>query len=90
MRANTLVCIRLESVGRPDHTIEHQMIRVDVAIRSIAGWLLETSMGHKIRIVIARSAEELADRRSAAKGELMDELESLLAGQEDDSGHSEE
>lgn len=85
MRPNTTVCVKLESVGRPEHTIEHQLIRVDVAIRSIAQWLLEVPMGHKIRITMGRDIADLADRRSAANGELMSELESLLATKEMDS-----
>lgn len=90
MRQSTLVAARLESVGRPEHTKTFVDIRIDELIREFARWMLAVHMGHKIRVTIARDQTELGDRRSAIQTDLMGELDSLLAKQEEESedGHS--
>jgi hypothetical protein len=91
MRSSTTVHWSLESVGRPEHSTSGKGTIREVTL-AIAAWLLVVPMGHKIRIIIARDEADLKDRRSAAKLELMDELESLLGGtpenEESTDGHS--
>jgi hypothetical protein len=92
MRGSTKICFQFESVGRPEHTLEGRDQPLNECIRQLASWLLAVPMGHKIRVLIGRDMADLKDRRSAAKLELMDELESLLGGtpenEESTDGHS--
>lgn len=81
MKPETNVHYRLESVGRPKHTFTGEDTIKGVIIR-IAHWLTAVPMGSKIRIVLARDASELMDRRSAGSTDLMGELESLLGSHE--------
>jgi len=77
MRPETKIWLLCESTGKPSETIERQETARE-AILTIAQWLMGVYMGGKIRIILARTQDELRDRRSAANQELMGTLESLL------------
>jgi hypothetical protein len=88
MRQSTQSYYKLESVGRPEHSTSGSGTIREVTL-AIAQWLLVVPMGHKIRITIARDEADLMDRRSAANSDLMQELESLLPAEgEESDGHS--
>ena len=85
MKPHTVVCMKLESVGRPVHTVTHTDISVRDATLEIAKWLLDSYMGTAIRITLARTTAELdkAVSRNVGGGTnstelLMDELASVL------------
>lgn len=88
MKPDTIVWIKCESVGRPECSITIQGT-VRECIKAQTEWLLGVYMGSKIRITWARDEVDLgADRRSAAKSDIMADLESVLSGQEESDGHS--
>lgn len=73
-----MVWLKCESVGRPESTITLNATNRE-CIKAIAEWLLETYMGQKIRITLARTEAELAtDRRSAATAEMLADLDSMI------------
>lgn len=92
MRATGRVWARLESKGRPHDSVTIEDESVAELAKAIARWLLSASMGHYMRITIARSAEDLqravnGGGSGAAKTEdLLDEIDSMLAGLEDEEG----
>jgi hypothetical protein len=87
MRATTPVWAQFESVGRPEHRLKICGTVREVTMR-FAQWLLDVPMGSKIRVIIARDESELVDRRSAASEDMLNDLESIMAEQECEDGHS--
>jgi hypothetical protein len=83
VKMNTEVWLKCESKGRPAHTLKTNCSTRE-AILAIAKWLGEVYMGSHIDIRIARTELELAqstqERRATKDGDMMAELESMLAG----------
>lgn len=85
MKQSTIVSMKLESVGRPAHTVTHEDVPVREATLLIARWLLDSYMGTHIRITLARTTAELQQAVSRGQGAgsnnpdlLLDELASVL------------
>jgi len=89
MKPDTRVFYRFESVGQPRHTLKGQDSVREVML-IFARWILSVYMGQKIRIILARSEEELQEgRRSASVDAMISDLESLVNVHEEGETESE-
>ena len=80
MRMTNGIHWRLESVGRPEHTSQSDGT-VREFVLSLTQWLAKSTMGHRLRITVARDEEGLNERnRSGAPDDMIRELESILDG----------
>ena len=91
MRMSTRVWALFESKGRPGVTLRIEDESVAAMIKALVGWLAESTMGHYMRITIARSAEELNQLTASgsaanlvAAADVAAEIDSMLEGLLDD------
>lgn len=79
MRLTTRVWAKFESKGRPAETITVGPEQVGIIARRLVGWLVDTSMGHCLKITIARSEDELERLTRTGQSHMPGAGEELLA-----------
>lgn len=86
MKTHTRVSAKLESIGKPIHTVELHGETVREVTLAIAKWLTTAYMGSHMRITIARTPTELKIFTTRSAGsthdkyytDLTDELNAIL------------
>lgn len=79
MRTTTRVSVRFESLGKPEHTENHDQITVGQVSITLLKWMTQTYMGHYMRVTIARSSQEIDEILAKGKGKQSESVDDIMA-----------
>ncbi len=86
-KPNTVVCLSLRNVGKPNDSEMHQDITIKTAAFKIAEWLLRVTVAKKLEIQIGRTPEDLG-KEVTVRAAMAEDLDAMFDELEKNQGES--